>query len=55
MDTTNGSAPESNLKVLPVDGSQLTYRVAGDGPPVLLASHIRQGRILSDSAVKRSP
>jgi pimeloyl-ACP methyl ester carboxylesterase len=36
MSTTNGPATEKNLKVLPFDGSELTYRVAGDGPPVLL-------------------
>lgn len=26
----------NDLQVLPVDGSELTYRVSGDGPPVLL-------------------
>lgn len=36
MDTTNGAPTENSLEFLPVDGSELAYRVAGDGPPVLL-------------------
>jgi pimeloyl-ACP methyl ester carboxylesterase len=33
-DSDNGGS--NDLRVLPVDGSELTYRVSGDGPPVLL-------------------
>jgi len=38
MDTTNRTEDrmDKDMKVLPVEGSELTYRVAGDGPPALL-------------------
>jgi pimeloyl-ACP methyl ester carboxylesterase len=36
--TTSDNGPARGcLQVLPVDGSELTYRVTGNGPPVLLA------------------